>query len=318
MKKGILIVTTVIAFAMMFVQCSSKGDETIDKKGQIMVKMTDGPSDDANIEGTFVTIADVKIDGRSMEGFAKQTVEISAYQNGETKLILSEEVSAKSYSSISLVLDYESDASGVSPGCYILTSDAEKHDLSASTETQTEITVSKPFIVEANSETSLVVDLDIRKAVVRENDTSTGSEYTFVTQAELESAVRVFSEDNTGKISGNVNMLFTTENDRYVFIYHKGEFNIISESQGQGASNILFAKAVTSAKVNADGTYNLSFLEAGDYEIHVASFAKTLGDSTTFTGMFNATSATPGLLLNAISVSANAQLELDIAISGLL
>jgi hypothetical protein len=303
---------------MMFVQCSSKGDETIDKKGQIMVKMTDAPSDDANIEGTFVTIADVKIDGKSMEGFAKQTVEISAYQNGETKLILSEEVSAKSYSSISLVLDYESDASGVSPGCYILTSDAEKHDLSASTETQTEITVSNPFEVEANSETSLVVDFDIRKAVVRENDTSTGSEYRFVTQAELESAVRVFSEDNTGKISGKVNMLFTTENDRYVFVYHKGEFNIISENQGQGASNILFAKAVTSAKVNADGTYNLIFLEAGDYEIHVASFAQTLSDSTTFAGMFNASSATPGLLLNSISVSANAQLELDIAISGLL
>ena len=302
---------------MLFVQCS-KVNETKDEKGQIMVKMTDAPSDDANIEGTFVTIADVKIDGKSVEGFAKQTIEISAYQNGETKLILNEEVSAKSYSAISLVLDYESDASGVSPGCYILTSDTEKHDLSVSGETQTEITVSNPFEVEANSETSLVVDFDIRKAVVRENDTSTESEYTFVTSTELESAIRVFSQESTGKISGSVNMLFTTDNDRYVFIYHKGEFNVLSEGQGQGASNILFAKAVTSAKVNADGTYNLSFLEAGEYEIHVASFAQTLGDSTTLTGMFSATSATPGLLLNSISVSANAQLELDIDISGLL
>ncbi|PKP32819.1 MAG: hypothetical protein CVT99_03880 [Bacteroidetes bacterium HGW-Bacteroidetes-16] len=317
MKSRILIVTSVIAFAMLFVQCS-KVNETKDEKGQIMVKMTDAPSDDANIEGTFITIADVKIDGKSVEGFAKQTIEISAYQNGETKLILNEEVIAKSYSAISLVLDYESDASGVSPGCYILTSDTEKHNLSASAETQTEITVSKPFEVEANSETSLVVDFDIRKAVVRENDTSTESEYTFVTSTEMESTVRVISEENSGKISGSVNMLFTTENDSYVFIYHKGEFNVLSESLGQGASNILFAKAVTSAKVNADGTYNLSFLEAGDYEIHVASFAKTLGDSTTFAGMFNASSATPGLLLNSISVSANAQLELDIDISGLL
>jgi predicted small secreted protein len=317
MKKRILIGATVMMFAMLFVQCS-KANKTNDEKGQIVVKITDAPSDDANIEGTFVTIADVKIDGKPVEGFAKQTVEISAYQNGESKLILSEEVGAKSYSTISLVLDYESDASGVSPGCYVLTSDAGKHDLSASADTQTEITLSKPFEVKADSETSLVVDFDIRKAIVRENDTSTEGEYRFVTQAELESAVRVFSEDNTGKISGKVNMLFTTENDRYVFVYHKGEFNIISESQGQGASNVLFSKAVTSAKVNADGTYNLSFLEAGDYEIHVASFAKTLGDSTTFTGMFSATSATPGLLLNAISVSANAQLELDIDISSLL
>ena len=317
MKSRILIVTSVIAFAMLFVQCS-KVNETKDEKGQIMVKMTDAPSDDANIEGTFVTIADVKIDGKSVEGFAKQTIEISAYQNGETKLILNEEVIAKSYSAISLVLDYESDASGVSPGCYILTSDTEKHDLSVSGETQTEITVSNPFEVEANSATSLVVDFDVRKAVVRENDTSTESGYTFVTPTEMESAIRVFSQESTGKISGSVNMLFTTDNDRYVFIYHKGEFNVLSEGQGQGASNILFAKAVTSAMVNADGTYNLSFLEAGEYEIHVASFAQTLGDSTTLTGMFSATSATPGLLLNSISVSANAQLELDIDISGLL
>lgn len=317
MKSRILIVTSVIAFAMLFVQCS-KVNETKDEKGQIMVKMTDAPSDDANIEGTFVTIADVKIDGKSVEGFAKQTIEISAYQNGETKLILNEEVSAKSYSAISLVLDYESDASGVSPGCYILTSDTEKHDLSVSGETQSEITVSKPFEVEANSETSLVVDFDIRKAIVRENDTSTESEYTFVTSTEMESTVRVVSEGSSGKISGSVNMLFSSDNDSYVFIYQKGEFNVLSETQGQGASNILFAKAVTSAKVKADGTYNLSFLEAGEYEIHVASFAQTLGDSTTFAGMLTATSATPGLLLNSISVSANAQLELDIDISGLL
>jgi len=227
-------------------------------------------------------------------------------------------VDAKSYTSISLVLDYESDASGNSPGCYILTSDTEKHDLSASAESQSEITVSKPFKVEANSESTLVVDFDIRKAVVRDDDTSTESEYKFVTSIELESAVRVVSEENTGEISGSVNMLFTSENDRYVFIYHKGEFNVTSESQGQGASNIMFAKALTSAKVKADGTYNLSFLEEGDYEIHVASFAHTDGDSTTFAGMFNASSASTGWLLNTISVSANAHIELDIAISGIL
>jgi len=317
MKNRILIATSVIAFAILFVQCK-KDEGTKDEKGQMVVKITDAPSDDTNIEGTFVTIADVKIDGKSVEGFAKQTIEISAYQNGETKLILNEEVDAKSYSTISLVLDYESDASGNSPGCYILTSDAEKHGLSASAEAQTEITVSKPFEVEANSETSLVVDFDLRKAVVRENDTSTESEYKFVTSSEMEGAVRVVSEENTGEISGSVNMLFASDNDRYVFIYQKGEFNVSSESQGQGASNILFAKAVTSAKVKADGTYNLSFLEEGDYEIHVASFAQSDGDSTTFAGMFNASSATSALLLNAISVSANAQIELNISISGLL
>ena len=190
-----------------------------------------------------------------------------------------------------------------------------KHNLAVEGETQGEVTISKPFEVEANTESSLVVDFDIRRAIVREEDESTETEYRFTTEAELENAVRVVSENNTGNISGKVNMLFASENETYVFVYHKGEFNNSVESQGQGNSNVLFANAVTSAKADSEGNYKLSFLEEGEYEIHVVSFSKMDGHSM-FSGFLNATSAVAGILLNNVSISSNTQLVLNIDVSG--
>lgn len=81
--------------AVVFVKCSKDDGPENGEKGTLSVQVTNAPSDDLNIQGTFVTVADVKIDGKSVEGFTKQTIEISAYQNGETKLLLSEEIDAK-------------------------------------------------------------------------------------------------------------------------------------------------------------------------------------------------------------------------------
>lgn len=314
-NKNWLISLLIFLAAGVFVQCSKDDDVGDEAKGTLAVKITDAPTDDANVEGTFITIADIKIDGQSVEGFSKQTIEISAYRNGETKLLLNEEVEAKSYNSISLVLDYESDASGNAPGCYVLDSGNVKHSLATEGETRGEVTISKPFEVESNTESSLVVDFDIRRAVVREEDESTETEYQFTTEAELENALRVVTENKTGNISGKVNMLFASENETYVFVYHKGEFSSSVESQGQGTSDVLFANAVTSAKADSEGNYKLSFLEEGEYEIHVVSFSKMDGHSM-FSGFLNAASTISGILLNSVSISSNTQLVLNIDVSG--
>lgn len=307
-----------ILSSFVFVQCSKDDDMTsAEEKGTLAVKVTDAPSDDGNIKGTFVTVSDVKVDGKSLEGFTKQTIEISAYQEGNAKLIFSDELEAKAYSSLTLVLDYESDASGNSPGCYVLTDDNAKHDLTASATMDSEITVSKSFNVESKSETSLIVDFDLRKAVARD-DESTESDYRFVSKTELESAVRVVNAENTGKISGKVNTMVSSDSEMYVFAYQKGTFNANTETQAQGSGNVFFTKAVSSAKVNDDGTYTLSFLEEGDYEIHIASFASSGQSETTFNGMLNSSSTISGLFLNNISISSGIQLELNIVVNGLL
>lgn len=318
MKKRNLLFPAVfiILFSAILVSCSDDEDVPNENSGQLSVKITDAPSDDANIQGTFVTVSDVKIDGQSVEGFTKQTIEISAYQQGNAKLLISDEVEAKSYNSISLVLDYESDESGEAPGCYVLTSDSKKHDLSAESQAQSEITFQKPFNVDANSQTSLVVDFDLRKAIARD-ESSPESDYKFVTSAEISGAFRVVNEENSGEVHGQVNSSIATEGEQYVFIYNKGDFNASTETQGTGESSVLFANAVTSAKVESDGSYKLSFLEEGEYEVHLASYEKNEGKST-FKTMLEANSQISGLLLNSISVSAESSVELDISILGLL
>lgn len=317
-RKSFFIALTLLFSAILFVQCTKDDDLENAEKGTLTVKLTDAPSDDLNVQGTFVTVADVKIDGKSVEGFTKQTIEISAYQNGNTKLLLSEDVVAKSYNQITLVLDKETDASGNSPGCYVLTEDETKHDLFAETNTSGEISVSKAFEVSQNAETSVVVDFDLRKAVVRNQEATGNSDYKFVTSAELQNALRAAIIEECGEVSGEIENTFGADAQTYVFIYKKGEFNATTESAGSGASNVLFAEAVTSAKVESDGSYKLAFLEEGDYEIHLASYEKTGENHFSFQGFLNANSTINNLLLNDITVSAQSKVKLDIEILSLL
>src|SRR3989339_296714 len=157
MKTKILPIVVLALVALSVIRCSEDGMQD-PLNGQVNFKMTDAPSDDANIKGTFITVSNVKIDGKAVSGFKKQTIDISAYQRGETKLLLSEEVEAKSYNNVTLELDYQKDASGKSPGCYVMTEDDNKHDLAVSSESKMEFTINKSFKIDSNQSTDIVID----------------------------------------------------------------------------------------------------------------------------------------------------------------
>lgn len=317
MKNKVLLLAGLALLQVLFIQCS-KDDNTngIDEQGTLTVKVTDAPSDDTNIKGTFVTVADVKIDGKSVKGFTKQTIEISAYHSGNAKLIFSDKITAKNYNSVTLVFDFEKDVMGKSPGCYVLTDDNKKHNLAANATLSSSVNLSKSFSVNNEMETSLVIDIDLRRAIVRESG-SAESNYRFVTAAELQSSIRVVDAETTGEIYGNVSSTLNPGDEIYVFAYKKGDFNLVSEIQGQGSSSVFFSKAITSAKVKNDGSYHLAFLEQGDYEMHVASFITVSETKTTFLGMLNASSTISGLLLSSISLSSKTELEVNINASGM-
>ncbi|WP_262888021.1 DUF4382 domain-containing protein [Draconibacterium halophilum] len=268
------------------------------------------------MEGTFVTVSAIKVDGKTVEGFEKQTIDISAYHDGETKLIYSDMVEASSYNSVSLEIDYESDASGNSPGCYVLTSDNQKHNLQTSSSTSSELSFSKDFEVQSNENSSLVFDFDLRKTIQR-NENSAETQYSFVAASEMASGVRVISENSTGEIEGNVTGSAISDDKEYiVYAYKKGEYNASTETQGQTGSNLLFMNAVTSSKVKQDGSYKLSFLEEGDYEIHVASYNRTSTESElSFSAIANAVSAVNNIILSNITVSSNTTIQLDLTVS---
>lgn len=317
--KKLLIPVMLMLSSIFFIQCAKDDDTTPSDgaKGQLTMSITDAPSDDANVKGTFVTISEVKIDGKTVEGFTKQTIEISAYQNGNAKLLYDGEVEAKAHSSVTLVMDYESDASGNSPGCYVLTNDNQKHRLAATSETKGEISLSKAFVVEENSNTELVIDFDLRKSIVHDTNDQDQTDYRFVTKAELNNSIRIMKKESCGDVKGKITASAFLNEDVYVFIYKKGQYNASVETMGQGSSHVFFAKAVTSAEVEQDGDYHLAFIEEGDYEVYIAKYEKDAANKSVFKGMVNATSAIPGLLLNNIQVSAQSQIQLNINVTGI-
>lgn len=313
MKTKILLFTLAVFVSLVSVQCTK--DKGTQDSGRLAVKITDAPSDDANIQATFVTIADVKVDGQSVAGFQKQTIKISDLYSGKTQVLFSGDVQANTYSNISLVMDYEKDASGNAPGCYVLDKANAKHNLSTSTSSTGEIKLEKSFLVAASGANDLIVDFDLRKSIVYNANSTESQKYKFVTDAELKNSLRLGIEDKCGDIQGKTSDN-SSNSELIVYAYHKGEYNASSETQGQGSSSVMFAKAVTSAKVNTDGSYKLSFLEEGNYEVHVASYNKDAASGKlTFSGMANANSMISGMLMNSISVSANANIELNFNIS---
>ncbi|MDX9880913.1 MAG: DUF4382 domain-containing protein [Prolixibacteraceae bacterium] len=310
MKTKILLVTISLFISATMIQCSD--DDHYESKGRVNMRITDAPSDDATIQGTFITVADVKVDGKSVEGFSKQTIEISAYQNGKTKLLFDEEFEADTYGDITLVLDNEVDASGNSPGCYVLDTQNTKHYLGSSASATTEIKMEKNFMVEPGGTTDLVIDFDLRKSIVRNPETNEPNKYKLVTSAELKNSVRLVAQEKCGDIKGKV-VKTSGNGELIVYAYRKGEFNTAAEYQGQGASGVLFAKAVASSKVAADGSYQLSFLEEEEYEVHVAAYEKNVTTGKLeFKAMADASSAISGILLNAVSVSAKSNINLNI------
>jgi Domain of unknown function (DUF4382) len=274
-NKILLIAPAFFLFAVSITSCK-KEDDTNSGTGtaSTAIKVTDAPMDDVNVSGAFVTISAIKVDGQTVQGFTKTTVDLAAYQNGNTKTLGNFNLEGKTYSNITFVLDFDTDANGNAPGSYVLTTSNVKHKLSSGSNA---ITVAKSYTLQSNASNSIVADFDLRKMIVAQSG-NPADEYDFATTAELQNDVRVVAESNAGTISGTLTDGVSGSAKVVAYAYRKGTYDRTTEMQGQGASGVQFSNAVSSTLVGAGGSYQLHFLEAGDYEIHYASYKDTNAD----------------------------------------
>ena len=305
----------VLMSLLTMTSCSKNDDNTeMSEEGEAYdttFKITDAPIDNANIEGVFVTIADVKVDGTTLEGFSKTTIELSALVNGKTETLGNLGLAAGSYSSIELQLDYVTDDDGNTPGCWVETADGQKDAIESSA---SKITVSDAFQVFASASNEVIIDFDLRKTIKQEQ-AATSSNFEFVSMSELSAGIRALNEQSTGMISGMANDTEDTSDKIIVYAYEEGSFDAETETEGQGESNVTFANAVTSSTVaSTDGSYSLNFLSEGDYELVFVSYNKD-GDQFFFNALLEAESNT-GLDLGAISVTSAIQLSTNVTITG--
>ncbi len=275
------------------------------------VSITDAPIDNANVQAAFITISEVNVNGKSIEGFQKTTINISSLQDGNSELLGNLELESGTTSEISLVLDNQADASGEAPGNYILTADGEKKALVA---TSGIIEITDNVDIQAIENNEIVLDFDLRKAILQ--DESSG-DYKFVSEPELNNSVRAVNSLETGIISGSVSNINSSESETMVaFVYKKGSY---TEAEAGSANNVMFSNAISSSSVNKDsGDFETHFIEPGEYELHFASFSDTNSNgSTEFEGMLDASSAT-AIDLQEFSVEANAEITVEVVLAGFL
>jgi hypothetical protein len=308
-----------LALACCFFFVTACSDEDMGK-GDVEFEITDSPIDDASVDAVMVTVADVKVNGVSVSGFSKQTINLKAYQDGNTKLLAAvQQLDAKAYSNLTLVLDLDHDADGNTPGCYVRTADNTKYKLHTTTTGLLDVAIDKSWSIQQNATTKIVLDFDLRKSITYAD---TESRYRFVSSSNLNNSIRVVSKAKAGNIMGTYEeSLITGADEVIVFAYKKGTFNMTTETQPQGQDNILFANAISSAKVKSSLTgnsYTLALLEAGDYELRFAKYNDNGSGKMQFTSLLKSETTVNGSISGWVTLNANATTNISTSITGLL
>ncbi len=303
-----------ILFSTILASCSKSSDTNPgggSGTAATTFRVTDAAIDDASVTGAFVTISDIKLNGQSLSGFTKTTINLAAYQNGATQTIGNFNLNAGTYSSVTFVLDFDTDQYGNTPGSYVTTAGSIKHKLQSNSNV---ITVTKTMALVASGTNTITADFDLRKMVIHQVGVD---HYDFATAAELQNDVRIAVENNT--ISGTLtDNTVSGAGKVVVYAYKKGTFNRATELSGQGASSVQFANAVTSATVTAGGTYQLHFLDSGAYELYFVSYKDTNADGEYELQGTLVVTAAGGLDLLNLNLSANATLTANVTASAIL
>ncbi|CAN5481325.1 hypothetical protein BH10BAC4_BH10BAC4_22120 [soil metagenome] len=277
-----LIVVAVLTLSQSCTQSSDHGPQT----GETEFKITNNPLDDANIRGVFITVSDIKVNDNSVAGFQRQTINLKDFEDGNTKSMATTLLAAIPHSDLTLVLDAGTDDKGQSPGCYVTTfSDDIKYALS--NEQSINIGINTEWNVNSNKKSAVVIDFDIRKAIVQVEDPAI--RYAFASLENLQGAARILDEKAAGMIMGNFYSAEGVPVSRViVYVYKKSSFNPTTEIEPQGEDKTLFRNAVTSTEL-VEGpiskVFKLDFLKEGDYQLYFATY--TTGDYPVFTGILN-------------------------------
>lgn len=322
MKVSRMFFSAVLIGTLGFFQMScedSTNDPDPNSSGTLKVSITDSPIDSPDVKAVFVTVTEIKVDGKTFEGFkGPKTVNLLELQNGNSLSLGDGNFNTGTFNKISLVLDYEKDQSGTAPGCYIQKADNTKQKLQLTGSTQNSIDLTtKEFLVKEGTTTDIILDFDLRKAVKSETSGSQTT-YSFVSYGELQSSIRLVERTSAGNIAGKIdNYNATTMGNVVVYVYKKGTFNQATETQGQGDGKIQFKNAITSAKVDANGNFKAAFLDQGDYEVHCASYNKPTGGIFGLVALLNLTSKN-SIDLSSIAVKSSTDVNLSITASTLL
>ncbi|MCI4670030.1 MAG: DUF4382 domain-containing protein [Bacteroidia bacterium] len=247
----------------------------------IGISITDGPIDDPLYGDVFITVDGIKIDGKKLDGFQRQTINISELQNGISTSLFKDEVAVGTYESISLILDFDKDDSGEVPGCYANTVYGRKITLANYRTGKQEVTIEGEFVVDEDEDSEFVIDFDLRKTIRGDRPGDEG-ELSFIDVGEMGKALRMADSKETGNLQLELTLeasLPEAALGYLIYVYPKGGFDRNAEFLDSDGNGINFENAVVSGKIVLEstggiGTATLPFILEGDYELVIEAYER--------------------------------------------
>ncbi|WP_296621113.1 DUF4382 domain-containing protein [Marivirga sp.] len=250
-----------LAALVLFYGC----DRIESGNGRASFYLTDGPLEAESVAEVVISISKVEVFGPDgwttiKEYESPEVINLLELQGGETFFLDETELTSGLYDQIRLGLAASATSgAGENPPHYVKFNDESVEEIFIPSGNQTGYKIIGDFTIPDGGVTSVIIDFDVRKSVVK-----AGSSGQFI----LKPTLRLIEDANVGSIEGNVTGEF--DGNLVVYAYDDGEY---SESEKEpDADGVVFANAVTSSNVDAEGNYNLSFLPSGTYDLVIASF----------------------------------------------
>lgn len=290
-----------------FTACDDEGSD-MGTTGSARIGVTDAAVDDESITGVYLSVKGVEAisedDGKDTIVYFEEamTFDVMAYQNGDVFDLGEGDVNVGIYNELRLILDADNPA-------YLAFEDGSEEDLEVPSGTSSGYKIKGDFQISANNQTDLIIDIDLRKALVL---TGNGRYI-------LRPTARLIESEATGRIEGTVEEAdFITDEKLVVYAYAAGTYEE-SEADEPAEGESRFENSINSAIVQEDGTFTLAFMEDGDYDLIVAAYEPEVEIDFVFGGLIDINVMIEGEIVEeSLEISSNQTTEVSLELLPIL
>ena len=231
------------------------GTTTSSTTGEVVLKLTDAPTDDENVKAVYVTFdalryqyADSNDSWQDVDLNESRTINLLDLQDGNTTLLNHVELPAGEIAHVRFVIDTDD--------CWIDFFEGEIQPLEVPSGDQTGFKAIGGFTIPAGGTVNVTADFDVRKSV-----TATGNG-----RYKLRPTIKIIDNIEVGEINGTMTLdLDENISSVIVYAYEDGSWDA---NESNATNN--FGNSVLSTDATA-GSYTLPWLTVGTYDLVVTS-----------------------------------------------
>lgn len=261
---AIVVLTVILGVFGCSESSSSNGGDT----GTLSLRLADAPIvDEDNVTAVYISISEIQyhINGgwHVMEEFntSVNPINLLEWQDGKSISLGDFKMPAGKYTQMRFMLDAteEGQVPTGNAGCFIEFDGDRNETLYVPSGSETGYKAIGNYEVPINGTVTMTADFNVRKSV-----TATGSALNIYYK--LKPTIRLVVNNEAGAIKGSISDL-NASNTYVIYAYESSnDLDLILEADND------FENAVTSAAVKGDGSYTLSFLAEGSYDLIIAEY----------------------------------------------